>query len=196
MTCEYDMTRADAAAAQKAVAKPDATGQPPQASSKKFSRGLIGWMLFVGLAVMLFTMLNNAADPTTAPAPARAEAKSRNATLLRAGTAFSALGVLLVLGLIALALYLRRSRRGLANGRVAVRLDESEVVMTTAYRQDTLRWDAMLDVVETDRMFVLPNVGPHPLVLPKRGFASSGEVDAARAILAERVVRTAQRAPA
>jgi hypothetical protein len=189
MVCNYDMTLADVIAAQRAFA--------PPVDTIRFGRGLIGWILFVALAVMLFTLLNNGtgrASRVGTVAPRQATAPK--SWLFPTGVAVSVAGGLMFASLLAINAYVRRSRRPMKNAHVTVRLEDQGVAVTTAYREDGITWDGMRDVSETQEHFILQTVGPHPVILPKRGFADAGDVDQVRRTLAARVIRTAQRAPA
>ena len=197
--CEYEMTRADLFAAQRASGSANKVAPaPPQqqrADPNKMLRGLIGWILFIALSVMLFTLLNqNRRGGGTRMRVHDVEPGKR--AMFWTGVSITAAGAAMFMSIFVIIRYHSRSLRPVKNGRVTVRLDDAGVAVTTAYRQDTLTWDGILDVTETDDRFVLRNVGAQSVVLPKRGFARPTDLEATRAMFAQRVVRTAQRAPA
>lgn len=146
---------------------------PRQASTAKFGRGMWGWVLFVLMAILLFTLPH--------PAPAHRAVSSTPGTGYVSWFAGTLIGA--VLGLGALMAIKARARRRRADRQLAARqphvleLQEQGVLLSLDRVQTLWRWEAMDQVLDTPTAFLLrfPRARKW-LILPKRAIADAADV--------------------
>jgi hypothetical protein len=169
-----ELTAADRAEARTVLVRKGAS--PPAA--RNFKRGVLGLVLFVGLAVMLIMLLGK-------ENPRGVRGVFPRAGIL-AGCAAYAAGVLaIVVG----ARLVRRLTEA-AEARLppeAYRFTEVGLVMTRGARSRTTYWKMFHSLAETENLFVVrerPDLGH---IFPKRQFPDAAAVDATRQLLAEKL---------
>ena len=176
---QYQVTDADRAEARTVLIPKGAAAPQPVADRRaKAGRGLLGWVLFTGLAVMLYVLLSKD-DPHLV---------RRLVPSARTGAAVAVYAA--GLGTVAFAVWLtRRMRLG-----AAARLGPSRITFTddgiTETRGAVRRlsyWNRFYSFAETQSLFVLREWPDGGQVYPKRQFADASAVDAARHLLAEKL---------
>jgi hypothetical protein len=162
------------------------------------SRGLLGWLMFILLAILLFIIQSGKRHPTTGPPLIPAAAPRTWADW------YDYYKVVLWVGLFVAAFVfffvraLRDARKRFEREPAAHRLQTIEITegglsQSTHASSTQYKWEAFTRQVETPNLFLLYLTEVTFLLLPKRAFASKDEIDAFRE-LATSVVNPPERA--
>jgi hypothetical protein len=174
----YDCTRAERGQASELLA-----GRPTQKLPRRPTPNVLGWLLFIGLAVMLFMVL--AKKPASARAKAYAEPKAPPVVvasyLLTAGLACCLAGYLLVTSAGR-----RRDQRWY--GQLTYSFDAVGLTQKRPGRVTVLHWERFIGLAEGPDVFVLKTEARKGVTVPKRLFAGAGELQRVRALLQEGIV--------
>jgi hypothetical protein len=166
-------------------------GDPPRPTPRPTAVAMLAVLtLSAGIYVLLSRM--PAASRAAVPAPvndgsAAATPDPMEHPVFGPGAIVAALGGALYVVPLAYVLGMRRSARPVHDGPVTVRLDEDAVTVRSATKDFSLRWDGVVAVAETPRLFVLKTVSDLRLSLPKRVVDEPADVDALRGVLQERI---------
>ena len=153
------------------------------------SRGVFGWLLFVGLAVMLFMLLSRNPAPRAATVPA-APARGPFATVI-----LPLVPWVLIFGFIWFFVF--RQIRGQykrlwqENSELqqpqTLDMDDDGVRLSSTLSTTTWHWPAFVKVIETPSLLLLETSSKTHLLIPKRAAADPGQLEALRALLAAHV---------
>ncbi len=152
MYTEFTYTLADLREARR-VANENARGR----ASRPFRRGVLGWVVFVGLALVLVYLLTlNKQPPTAAPAPPPAATPSSAG----AGLLLDLVPWLLVVAFLYLVVFrgVRKARRRQEETLLqpmALDVSPGGVTLTNGPAQTRWQWQAFTRWVETDAQFLL-----------------------------------------
>lgn len=156
----------------------------PHATPRAAWRGAIGWLVFGGLAVVLFMLQQRTPAPMPAGAtPVAGDEAGSIGWALPAGMAM--LGVGLALFAVAWRLVVRGAAQPMYSERddVVATIDESGIVIERPNKRTEYRWSRFSTFIETETLFMLRAGPSNGLVLPKRMFASEESVAEVRALL-------------
>lgn len=152
-----------------------------------FGRGLVGWILFIGLAVGLFIFINRNAPP---PRPAPKLPRSSPWEIL-----VPLLPWLLIFGFIWIFVFRQLRNRykqafdsqSALHRRKRTEFDEEGIVAITPLSRSETRWEAFDKYRETMNTFVLHHSDVSVEIIPKRAFKSAEDRDAFRSLLKRHV---------
>jgi hypothetical protein len=149
-------------------------------------RSVLGWVLFIGLAAILFMLLNKRSP---APRPPSAQAQDPWKLVL------PLIPWLLIFGFIWFFVFRQvRSRHrkaweqtpGMHRPRT-VTIDETGLSFTEPTSQSRVNWDHFVRFAETKNLFLLFDSEVSAELIPKRIFQATAQVDEFRALLARHV---------
>lgn len=157
---------------------------PANAPRPNWARGVVAWVLFVGLCAMALVLLgqkpqgDSASRPPSADAPPPTPHRAIGLSLMGCGA-----GLFLFLWFV----WLRRLRMGWRGCGETVVLDEvaDGLSFTGPYARLELPWQAFDGFFETPRLFVLHHHGTVIRPVPKDAFAGEGERSAFARTLAD-----------
>jgi hypothetical protein len=186
MRLEFAYTADDLAEAGKLPPLP-APKQP-----LKFGRGLFGWVLFLGMAVMLFLLMQERTGrPGQPPRPRPPDAFTRDFLL--------PIAPWVVLFLVIWVIVFRQLRKSASAYKALWESDEQlrmpqtfetgddGVELSSAAVSTRWKWEAFVGLDETTSLFVLRLPRDLRLIVPKRALQHPGELDAFRETLRSRV---------
>jgi len=159
--------------------------------SAKGGRSILGWILFVGLAVMLFFMLQNGRKDAPAPPPSTPGDKRRYYPLL-------ILGFLIFIGLLAFFGRKKQERKAFEQRAELHRLrtvhfSEDGVTHDDRVSQSRTSWQGFIKFGETTNVFLLYHSDVAAIIIPKRAFLTPAAADEFR-ILAQSQISPARSA--
>ena len=147
-------------------------------------RGVVGWVVFVGLAVVLTYLLKH--PPPAATSRTAAPAQAPLAELF-----VPLLPWLLVFAFLFVVFRVRLSvvrRSPLLQHLIEVDLSDDGVDLANGAVRTHWDWNGLDKLVETDRLFLMRQVGTRSWVaLPKRAVTDPGELATVRNLLAAQV---------
>jgi hypothetical protein len=197
ISVEYNLTPRERTEGRSALIRPEAANRRPLSW-----KALIGWMLFILLAVLVYFMLRNyearlggphvERPVETAPAPATTPADAR-AQRLRLIALAACTGSAAVFVAVDWASYLlaRREQRARDSGggrhRTTYTFADDALIETSGAKTTRLYWPAFHSFAETDRLFVVRNSPDQGPVIPKRLFASEAQVSQVRELLVRKL---------
>jgi preprotein translocase subunit YajC len=154
-----------------------------------FKKGLIGWVLFVALAVMLFMFMNKPPRAGGSATPASSPPADPMSILI------PCIPWLLFFGFIWFFIFrqVRRRYRQVYEQTPAlhrpqtITISENGLTFADATAERRLTWDHYVSFTETQNLFLLFTNGYTGDFVPKRIFATPAEVDAFRGLLKRRV---------
>jgi hypothetical protein len=177
----HEVTAADRAEAQTVLVPRGAS--TPGRPARNFRRGLLGWVLFIALAVMLMMLLGG-------EKPRGVRGVIPRAGIL-AGCAAYVVGLIAIFASVRMLRRLKEQEEALLPS-AAYRFAEVGLVMTRGARSRTTYWKMFHSFAETENLFVVrerPDLGA---IFPKRQFPDAAAVDATRHLLAEKLAIPAQ----
>jgi hypothetical protein len=168
-----------------------------EVSAGSLGKGLLGWVLFIALAVMLFLLLNKPKSPAPAAAAPPPPGAGQGTNLWQ--IVMPLVPWLLIFGFIWFFVF--RQLRGRYYGGYqrtweqtpwvhrpqSVTIDESGLTFTEPTAERRLSWDHFLRFTETKNLFLLFNAEYSADLIPKRIFATAAQTDEFRALLARHV---------
>jgi hypothetical protein len=184
MRLEFTYTPEDLAEAAKALGKALPPGQVRGATF----RGVFGWLLFIGLAVMLFMFLSRRNSP---PRP-RATTLPRGDLL---GTFTALVPWILIFGFIwffAFRNHRRRFKRLLDESPElqqpqTLDLGEDGIQLSAGLVTTTWKWAGLTGVLDTPNLLLLRTSNMAAIAIPKRAASGPGELARLQALVASRV---------
>ena len=149
------------------------------------SRGIIGWMLLLALAIVLLLLLRNRQDAGDAT-----EATDHVPNLhIYIGAGLLALAI----GAIAVGLWLIRKATWLMQPVARYQFSEESLRIETPCHTRTRPWQALHSFADTPRVLVVRRSPMLADVIPKRSFASVAELAAAQELLVRKLSVKAER---
>jgi magnesium-transporting ATPase (P-type) len=181
----------------------DELKEAQKAHAKKATRGggrsgLLGWLLFILLAMLLFMIQMGKRGPAAAPPFAPAPAPRTWADWYDAYKMIIWVGLFVVMFIFFFVRALRDARKRFEREPAAHRLQTVEITegglsQSTHTSSTQYKWDAFIRQLETPNVFILYLTEATFLLLPKRAFPGQAEIDAFREFVS-RVVSPPQHA--
>ena len=147
-------------------------------------RGLLGWLLFVAVAAILFVWLKNSSP--AGPAKPRASGSLDLPTLIGFGA--SAVGAVLWVGSFVVLIASQRAQARRWKGLQTFSFDEQGFTFGRPGRTDTYRWSKFRGFEEGPDVFVIRSSATTGDILPKRLFTDQ-ELERFRGILQRNLTR-------
>jgi hypothetical protein len=191
ITFVYECTTAERREGLRILAgssSPTALGRSRSGTiNSRKSRGLVGWILFLGLAILLFFLVSNNKPAIASPAPPPPPTPNR----LSLGDIGFILGmVLCVVGYLRLrAMDWRKANRW--NGQKRYWFSPQGVAEQRPGREEFRAWGAFIGFEESKKVFVLRTQPTRGMIFPKRLFAGEEERDQFRDLLRQNIARRA-----
>jgi hypothetical protein len=191
---KYEATPKDLREAQQVLLPPGAKSPPKK---QAMGSGILGWILFIGLAVMLFMMLQNrprgegssVAPSTQVPA---AVDEVQIAKRWIGHSIFMTGAVLFAAGIGWFLIFQGRWQRW-ALGRVdRYVFAEEGLKELSRFKTVEWTWEAFGSFAETEKLFVLRETPERGRVIPKRLFANDAVLTEFRALLVRKIVEPAR----
>ena len=180
----YRVRREDIEEAKKVLITPTATARPPKAPT---GRGVFGWVLFIGLAIALFLILQK--RPAKDSAVSAAVNTPADHAMAQAIMAFFSGIAALIVGLFMSRWLQRRDEQHKLDRIETWVLGAEGVEQIAGPKRLFWYWRRFNSFAETDTLFVLresPQIGR---VLPKRLLANEAMAASVRALLVEKLVK-------
>lgn len=199
ITFAYDCTRNELQEASAILGTP-AEGEKTKNFRLKyrrrkssFGRGVLGWLLFVGAAILLMIYLKQEGSSHRGRAPAalaKATANRSTGWIVLSGITV-AIGAAAVFGAAGLVLFGQRSQRCRWKGKVQMSIHPEGLVERRPGMVTTHFWEVFRGVEVTDHLLLLRTEAIRATVIPKRLFASDVECTRAVELLQHRTTKAA-----
>jgi hypothetical protein len=163
-------------------------------------KGLIGWVLFLLLAVLFFLMMMQNEGrlgggrapprPVETEKPAQEDPRVHRLRLIAVAVCVASAPVFVAVMWVSFVFVRREQRRrdaGLGRYRTRYAFTEDALVETAGSKTTFLYWPAFRSFAETQALFVIRNTPDQGPVIPKRLFASEAEVGAVRELLVRKL---------
>jgi hypothetical protein len=157
----------------------------------KAGRGIFGWVLFIGLAVMLFVVLQSNKRPPGAGASPGPTGSGDGPWYLQFWVFVP--GGVFVAFLIAFAVaVVRGGRRAFDREPIyhrmhTVHIGADGISLTNAVEQTSIRWEGYVKFGESANVFLLFTSKNSAQIIPKRAFATPADVEEFRAYATARI---------
>jgi YcxB-like protein len=189
----YDVTSSELAEG-RATLLTEGAGPPRKMQAKRKLQGLLGWIVFIGLAVVFFVVFQN---KERRPAPTRRTelppVRMEHAGLVRAAQIGFAIGAILVAASITwLVVAVRASQRRARISTLGYRFTEDGVAELLGFKEVTRLWTGYHSFAETDTVFVIRKTPQEGTIIPKRLFGDEATVTQIRDLLARKLAPSVQ----
>ena len=197
ISVEYNLTPPERKEGRAVLIRPGAATR-----KRRTVPGLIGWVFFIGLAVLFFMLLRSregrVAGPRverpveTARPAARApdDAREHRLRLIAVTVCISSAAVFVAVIWTSIIVVRREQRRkdsGAGRQRMTYTFTEDAMIETAGAKTTHLYWPAFHSFAETEQLFVIRNSPDEGPVIPKRLFTSEAEVGQVRELLVRKL---------
>ena len=166
-------------------------GDPPlPGQSKRAGRTqLLGWAVFLIVAVALYVMLQRAAAPqaTTPLLAALSEPDRLDHPVFVSGVILAAIGGAMIVVPLAYLIARKRSARPMFDTPATLEIGDAGVTLRTPDKELVVAWDGIIAVAETRTLVILKTASDLRLLVPRRCIPSPEAAQSLRDELRRRV---------